>query len=101
MESSKAYREFVDNLSYIEKFNTYMDYYLTILGLKLDFYLVQKIVPSHIPASVIKEYTGEWRYLWRDTRLPEFEDFIKGGKGNDIYYWYWRINSGVCTQVKS
>lgn len=112
---SKEYIDYVDNLCIFEKLKVYMDYAITMLAMKYDFHMVKKKSPLSSAHRYITEYTGEKRYLWLDTKVISFEDFIssknwvihyyppdfeikeKAGKPcismHGIYDWYWKYKN--------
>lgn len=109
---SKEYIDHVDNLNIFKKLEVYMYYHITMISMKFDFHMVRNIAADSKEHSPIIEFTGEKRYLWTDTNVLSFDDFISNERlginhypkdfevqeyagepwysMNGIYDWYWK-----------
>jgi hypothetical protein len=118
--------KYVDNMSSLQKLEVYMDYYVSMLSLKLNFHLVDKTKDNwnHGYGVPCKEYLGlAFYYLWKDLNIKSFDEFISGKnivvhdmgecwKENGFaqrfrteYYgihdWYWKKKSRIESSLKS
>ncbi len=82
--------EYVENMSLFEKSKVYMDYYISMIGLKYNFELIdlqsallnstskenKKLSPTNGMGKPDKEFKGiAFYYLWKDFKIKSFEDF--------------------------
>lgn len=108
----------VNRLDEWQKLKVYMDYYCTMISLKYNFEVVDKMKPNwqHGCGTPDKEYMGlAFYFLWKDMKISDFESFISDKNidvrdcGEDwkergfaqrwrvetygIYDWYWKHES--------
>lgn len=108
----------VKRLDEWQKLKVYMNYYCTMLSLKYNFEVVDKMNPNwqHGWGKPDKEYLGlAFYFLWKDMKISDFESFISDKNidvrdcGEDwkergfaqrwwvetygIYDWYWKHES--------
>lgn len=82
--------EFVDNMDVFEKLKAYMNYYITMLGLKHNFVVIdlerfllkstsednKNLTPYHGWGKPDKEFKAiSFYYLWKDLKIKSFEEF--------------------------
>jgi hypothetical protein len=90
-------KEYVNTFNREQQHRVYMDYLITQLGLKYDFYVTDIYKPTGEKYAGLGKpdmlvHNSGFYWLWKNNKIYTFDEFLEGDK---LYEWYWRFKNRI------